>query len=197
MTNLDLICTEKYVIGLQGITLFMGQTIGALTLTHLTDSYGRKKMMIFHGAVFAALIMLGTLSPNITWTYVSLFFIGLLFVPRSATTFTYMQEINPDCNHEMTTLLAYIGDGVTFVISGVFLKYTRDVYLFLDILGAVTIACVVILTIYLPETSRYLYSRRRYDEMEANFALKMRYNGIPDPDGVLAKKYRVRLEELK
>jgi hypothetical protein len=53
-------------------------------------------MMIFHGAVFAALIMLGTLAPSILWTYISLFFIGLLFVPRSATTFTYMQEINPD-----------------------------------------------------------------------------------------------------
>jgi hypothetical protein len=97
----------------------------------------------------------------------------------------------------MTTLFAYIGDGITFVISGVFLKYTRDVYLFLDCLGAVTIVCVIVLTIYLPESSRYLYSRRRYDEMESNFSLKMKYNGIPDPDGSLAKSYRVKLEALK
>jgi hypothetical protein len=97
----------------------------------------------------------------------------------------------------MTTLWAYIGDGITFVISGVFIKYTRNVYLFLDILGAVTIVCVIILTIYLPESSRYLYSRRRYDEMEANFSVKMRMNGISDPDGSLAKKYRNKLEDLK
>jgi hypothetical protein len=76
----------------------------------------------------------------------------------------------------MTTLFAYIGDGITFVISGVFLKYTRNVYLFFNCLGAVTIACVIILAWYCPESSRYLYSRRRYDEMEANFSLKMKYN---------------------
>lgn len=153
--------------------------------------------MIFHGAVFAILIMITSFMPTLSYTYVCLFFIGLLFVPRSATTFTYMQEINPDINHEMTTLFAYIGDGVTFVIAGLVLKYTRDVFFFLDCLGAVTILCVIILSYYLPESSRYLYSRRRYDEMEANFALKMKYNGISDPDGSLAKKYRNKLEDLK
>ena len=197
MTSLDQVCTEKYFIGLQGIILFIGQTIGALFLTHFSDTFGRKKTMIFHGAAFAVLIMISTRAPNLGWSYASLFFIGLLFVPRSATTFTFMQEINPDYNHEMTTLWAYIVDVVTLVISGLFLRYTRDVFMFLDILGAITLGCIAILTVYLPESSRYLYSKRRYDEMESNFSLKMKYNGISDPNGALAKIYRERLVGLK
>jgi hypothetical protein len=74
-------------------------------------------------------------------------------------------EISPDKSHENMTFATYLGDGITFVLSGVFLKYTRDAYLFLIILGATTIFCVLVLTIMLPESPRFLYSKRRYDEL--------------------------------
>lgn len=82
-------------------------------------------------------------------------------------------EISPDKNHENMTFAVYLGDGITFVISGLFLKYTRDVYLFLILLGASTLISVVILTIGLPESPRFLYSMRRYDEL-VKFFLHMK-----------------------
>jgi 1,4-dihydroxy-2-naphthoate octaprenyltransferase len=72
-------------------------------------------------------------------------------------------EISPDKYHEIMTLAVYLGDGFTFVISGVFTMYTRDVYLFLQLLSITTIVSVVILGLYLPESPRYLYSSRNYD----------------------------------
>ena len=128
MVELDLICYQKYQIGLMGAFLFIGQAIGAIFLTHWTDIYGRKKTMILHGSLYAILIMLCTYATNITQIYIYIFCIGLLFVPRSSCIFTYIMEISPDKSHENMTFATYIGDGVTFVISGIYLKYTRDAF---------------------------------------------------------------------
>lgn len=69
--------------------------------------------------------------------------------------FTYIMEITPDKYHKDATLFVYIGDGLTFVLSGVFLKYTRDVYMFLDILCIITILSVIVLAIFLPESPKF------------------------------------------
>ena len=87
--------------------------------------------MMFHGSVYALIIIASTYAQSLTQTYIYIFFIGLLFVPRSACIFTYIMEISPDKYHEAMTFCVYIGDGLTFVISGLFTMYTRDVFLFL------------------------------------------------------------------
>jgi hypothetical protein len=52
-------------------------------------------------------------------------------------------------------LAVYLGDGITFVLSGIHAKYTRDIYEFLIILGISTLICVLILIFTLPESPRY------------------------------------------
>ena len=74
-------------------------------------------------------------------------------------------EITPDKFHEDANLFVYIGDGLTFVISGVFVKYTRDPFLFLMLLCIMTVISVVVLTIFLPESPKFLYSKGRYEEL--------------------------------
>lgn len=74
-------------------------------------------------------------------------------------------EITPDKYHEDATLFVYIGDGLTFVISGIFVKYTRDPFAFLGILSGTTVLSVIILAIMLPESPKFLYSKGRYDEL--------------------------------
>lgn len=78
-------------------------------------------------------------------------------------------EISPDSHHEIMTLAVYLGDGITFVISGVFTMYTRDVFLYLIILGVSTIISVIFCMILFPESPRFLYSKRKYDELEKSF----------------------------
>ena len=77
--------------------------------------------------------------------------------------FTYIMEISPDKYHEIMTLAFNLGDGFTFVISGLFIMYTRDVYLFLQLISAIAIISVVILGFTFPESPRYLYSTKNYD----------------------------------
>lgn len=88
-------------------------------------------------------------------------------------------EITPDMHHEDATLFVYIGDGLTFVISGVFVKYTRDPFLFLAILCIATLASVVILTIWCPESPKFLYSKERYPELLKCFEQIKRTNKVP------------------
>lgn len=150
---------------MMGVLLFTGQAIGAIVLTHWADVFGRKKTMMFHGSIYALLMICSTYAQTLTQVYIYIFFIGLLFVPRSACIFTYIMEVTPDKYHENMTLAVYLGDGITFVISGVFVMYTRDVYMFLLILGVGTIVSVLFLAIFLHESPRFLYSKRRYEEL--------------------------------
>ena len=49
-----------------GTILFIGQTVGAMFLTHWADIVGRKKTMIFHGATYAIVVYISTFAQNIT-----------------------------------------------------------------------------------------------------------------------------------
>jgi len=90
----------------------------------------------------------------------------LLFVPRSACIFTYIMEISPDYTHDDMMFAVYLGDGLTFVLSGIWTKYTRDVYGFLIWLGVFTLISIAILVMCLPESPRYLYSSRQYEKLK-------------------------------
>jgi 1,4-dihydroxy-2-naphthoate octaprenyltransferase len=89
-------------------------------------------------------------------------------------------EISPDKSQEIMTLAVYLGDGFTFVISGFFTMYTRDVYLFLQIFSIMTLVCVAILGVYLPESPRYLYSKREYDKLYSCFNQIAKMNKVKD-----------------
>jgi len=125
--------------------------------------------MVFHGGMYAVFVLTCTFNQNITQIYVNIFLIGLLFVPRSACIFTYIMEITPDKFHDNMMFAVYMGDGITFVISGIFTKYTRDVYLFLQLISYSTIVSVIILWFLLPESPRFLYSSRQYDKLKSAF----------------------------
>lgn len=150
-----MVCAERYELGLMGSLLFIGQTVGAIFLTHWADVFGRKKAMIFHGAMYAVFIAMSTYATTILQVYVYIFLIGLLFVPRSSAIFTYIFEITPDKFHQDATLYVYVGDGITFVISGIFTMYTRDVFLYLIFLCVSTVIAVFILVVFLPESPKY------------------------------------------
>ena len=111
--------------------------------------------MIIHGSLYAIIIIASTFATSLFQTYVYIFFIGLLFVPRSSCLFTYIMEITPDKYHKDATLFVYVGDGLTFVLSGVYLKYTRDVYMFLILLCISTLISVLILAIFMPESPKF------------------------------------------
>jgi hypothetical protein len=89
----------------------------------------------------------------------------LLFVPRSACLFTYIFEITPDKYHQDATFFVYLGDGLTFVLSGLFVMYYKSAYLYLITLGALTIFCCFILLLTFPESPKFLFSKGRFDEL--------------------------------
>ncbi len=69
-------------------------------------------------------------------------------------------EITPDTHHDNMMFAVYMGDGITFVLSGLYTEHTRNVYGWLIILGVTTIASIIILVIALPESPRFLYSTK-------------------------------------
>ena len=86
----------------------------------------------------------------------------------------------------------YLGDGITFVLSGLFVIYTKNAYLYLITLGAVTIICVAYLYFTFPESPKFLYSKRRFDELEHSLEDIKRWNRIGDDVSV-----KTIMDELK
>ena len=115
-------------------------------------------------------------------------------MPRSACIFTYIFEITPEKYQQDATLFVYLGDGITFVLSGFFIMYTKDSFLYLILLGAITIAIVLYLSIVFPESPKFLFSKNRYDELHKSFETIKKWNGC---DSVDVDKIMEDLKESK
>jgi hypothetical protein len=56
--------------------------------------------------------------------------------------------------------------------------YTKDAYMYLVVLGVMTVACVVYLAIFFPESPKFLYSKHKYAELESSFDKMKRMNKV-------------------
>lgn len=74
----------------------------------------------------------------------------------------------------------YIGDGITFVISGIFVMQTKSAFAYLITLGVITVLCCGILLLFFPESPKFLYSKGRYDELRKSFETIKRWNKVAD-----------------
>ena len=76
----------------------------------------------------------------------------------------------------------YLGDGLTFVISGLFVMYTKSSYAYLQVLGGLTVLCCAYLMMTFPESPKFLYSKGRYDELKVSFETIKKWNRVKDED---------------
>jgi hypothetical protein len=54
--------------------------------------------------------------------------------------------------------------------------YTKDAFLYLILLGGLTIACCILLFFTFPESPKFLYSKGRYEELKHSFETIKRWN---------------------
>ena len=85
ITELDLICSPKWMIGLIGTISFAGFIFGAFFIIPLADYYGRRKMLLVGGGLFYLACMLThpAISQNIYMLFAMMFLAGTFALTRS------------------------------------------------------------------------------------------------------------------
>lgn len=176
--DLNLECVSKARIGFIGSSLFLGWALFALIVPRLSDLHGRKAVfqwcMVLQIAAFFGLYF----SHNVDLTTGVMFFFGVASVGRATNSFLYMSEVLPQNRKVlMATMLQIIVGCVPAIGSVYFTRISKD-WLWLEIwAGALTVACLLA-TFAMPESPKYLISKKRYNEARVALNYIGKFNGV-------------------
>jgi len=177
--TLGLHCAPAYEIGLFGSCFFFGYLCSCLVFPPLADLYGRKPFVI-GVCVEQAICLLALLYPPVVSPfsfYVIIFFFGASGPLKNMIAYTHLMEFLPDKVTEASGLLFFLDDFVQ-VISPLLLMYvTKDTDLFLWIgLFMNILPLLGFLTVYIPESTKYLLEKGRYNSALNDIEHILRFN---------------------
>ncbi len=171
--------------GLQGLvvsSLLLGAAIGVGTAGRLADRFGRRLMLFMTGVVFALGGAGAYIAPDV-WVLIGLRFMMGLGVGASASVVTvYLVEVAP------TRHRGSIGSlGQLMVVLGIFLAFVVGFILapfhaWRSMLGISSIPALILVigSLFLPETPRWLLQQGRVAEARATLVRLGRSAGVDD-----------------
>jgi MFS family permease len=92
MTDLNLMCTEPYIIGLLGAISFISFSFGSILFTGISDKYGRRPVVIIASLVTPLGAFSTLFAKNIATLYSIIFIMSLSYNARGSTAYIYGTE---------------------------------------------------------------------------------------------------------
>ena len=89
---MDLLCTDKYLIGLKSSMFFAGVIISCLVVPPLADAYGRKAPFLISIGMNVVVYLALLFATNLYVAYTLVFLLGLSFAGRMIVGVTYVLE---------------------------------------------------------------------------------------------------------
>ncbi|TNV80510.1 hypothetical protein FGO68_gene767 [Halteria grandinella] len=186
--TLDLTCTPKEQIGLIGSMLFAGWAFAAVWLPRLADVFGRRTVylysMIGHFVFFGAII----LSHSRVLTTVLMFLLGMSSVGRATVGYLYMMELSPLKQQTTIGTLLQIFNTFVTIFACFFFYYISKQWQWFEIIGLVINLIVIVCVVFMPESPKYLYAQRRWDDMRKNLNVIAKLNKAPAFKGLFDKE---------
>lgn len=175
---MDLLCLDKALIGLIGSINYAGFAVMSLFGPRLSDLFGRKRVAM-PGLVLCiiseALIIF--ISRNFYFTLTLIFFYGCSGAFRISLIYLYMMDMTPKKKQPLVGTAVHIVNGIT---SGMSVIYTRYIYYYwvpwqATILGLIIVATIAV--VFIPESPKYLISKKKYDEARQVLFKMAKING--------------------
>ncbi|XP_058779937.1 organic cation/carnitine transporter 4-like [Vicia villosa] len=182
----NLICGDKFKVGLVQAVFFVGCTIGAGVFGHLSDSYlGRKRSLTVVCALSAIFGCLTTLSPNY-WIYVLLRLLtGFSSGAVGLCAFVLATEpVGPSKRGTAGLCTFYFFSGGIAILSGIayIFQTWRTLYMVTSI---PSILYIVLVLPFISESPRWYLVRGRIKEATTLMATIASFNGNHLPEGVV------------
>ena len=162
--SMDIECRNKLEIGALGSVSFIGMAVGSILFAVLSAKFGRKVIYI-GGLITTTLSLLIVLcEPSYYVGLVTLFVYGVGVFPRMTIGYVYALELTPEGGTKTLGMLMFVGEWFTIIVSNVYLVGGgRDAFFF--VYASLIFSVIpLIFSFILPESPKYLYSCKEYDQ---------------------------------
>lgn len=166
--QLNLYCVSETAIGFIGSSFITGCFVGSFILPRAADIVGRKPMFLTGLVIFVAVVVASLFTTNLKFMYFLLFMGGISETGRYYVAYVYLIEFVPAKFQNNAGL--YI-----FMVFGVVMTYIAMQFWFIvkywqiNAVWALVLATIsfVVTVVWMPESPRYLYSRKKFNQAAA------------------------------
>lgn len=183
----DLSAVENVTVS---IAMFIGMFFGAPYWGSLLDKFGRRRPLLFSMLILAYFGLLKSNSPSVLTYSITSGLIGICLACFPTVAIVYCVEYSPmkyRGKETLALLLSYIAGGIFSTLLAYYELYTIGWKYFLTISVTPVILCIL-LSLWLPESCRYLQITGEYNETVALLNKISIGNKSSLPKGILTRK---------
>ncbi|XP_041465548.1 solute carrier family 22 member 21-like [Lytechinus variegatus] len=185
-TEFDLVCNEKDKVDLSTSIFMGGVMVGSLMFGQLSDRFGRKPIWFISIWAQIAFGVAVAFSPNY-WTFVALrFFVGVFEQGIDLTSYVMVTEMFTPSKRGPAGILLTI-----FWASGIMslpgLAFLLKDWVYLQLAISLPNVLTIFIIIIIPESTRWLLSRGKVEQAEANLQRIAKFNGKEMPSPILSQ----------
>ena len=148
-----------------GSSFFVGTFIGSFVLPRASDVYGRKPLFLIGLVIFFCVVVSSFFVTNLYTLYLIIFLGGISETGRYYVAYVYAVEFMPIKNQNNTGLWIFNVFGLAMCYIAIqFWVITINCRINCYISMVLSSASFVLCLLFLPESPRFLYGRKRYQE---------------------------------
>ena len=148
-------------MSLIGSMFFVGTFSGSFILPRASDIYGRKPLFLIGLSLYICVVIALFFVNSLPLLYVMMFLGGISETGRYYVAYVYAIEMMPEKVQDATGLYIFLVFGTAMTYIAVqFWFITKDCFVNNWIALVLAIISLICVTIYMPESPRYLYSKK-------------------------------------
>jgi MFS family permease len=176
--RLDLFSKSTFQIGLIGSVYLLGWALGCLFVPRMGDIYGRRLPYLISMAISLLVYLVLILSTNINLTTVMFLLLGLTTPAKSNVCYIYLLEFIPKKWQTAVGTALLFGDGSTMIFLSLYFRFISKDWLWFQVFALSLTAAAFLVTLFAPESPKYLYSYKRYKEARKALQVVARFNRV-------------------
>lgn len=152
-------------MSLIGSLFFVGTFTGSFVLPRAADIFGRKPLFLIGLSLYIFVVVCLYFVKSLAWLYILLFLGGISETGRYYVAYVYAIEMMPQKVQDATGIYIFLVFG--FAMTYIALQFwfiTKDVFVNNWIALVLALISLVCVSVYMPESPRFLYSRKRFQE---------------------------------
>ena len=160
-----LYCTPKLEISFIGSSFFVGAFVGSFMLPRAADVVGRKPMFLLGLVLYFLVITMLVFCKSLYLSYFILFLGGISETGRYYVAYVYCVEMMPTKYQNLSGLMIFVVFGCLQIMFSIYFWFISKQWVNLAYAGGLlTIVSFFMTILYLPESPRFYFGKKRFDE---------------------------------
>lgn len=178
------------MIGLIGACFLCGIVVGCMTLTRMGDVVGRKPIYML-GVVMHIVVMIGLIvSYNAYLDFLLVFTFGMSVTARYYVGYAYNLEMQPKSHYVLVSTSMFLIESVVYISICLYFWLVKGPWQILQIPNLLLSVMGIVFLFFMPESPRFLISKKRFEEARTVFKWIGAKNGLDE------KTIEERLDEI-